>query len=70
MTKSIPCLFIPGAVRRITDDSFRPAIDKGWDDEIKNAPVNSMLAAMNQVPLRIGASEGRVTQVALIVTGI
>jgi len=37
------------------------------DDEVKDAPVNPTIAAMNRVPLRIGTSEGRVTQAALIV---
>ena len=36
-------------------------------DEITDAPVNPTLAAMNQVPLKIGTAEARVAQVALMV---
>src|SRR5688572_10014097 len=37
------------------------------DDELRNATVDPTLAAMNQVSLKIGTSEARVSQVALMV---
>jgi hypothetical protein len=68
MTKSISCLFIymvllPGLTMTVVG---QPPTDY-VDAEIANAPVDPTLAAMNQVPLRIGASEARVTQLALMV---
>src|SRR6185503_6457344 len=37
------------------------------EGEIADAPIDPTLAAMNQVPLRFGALEARVTQVELMV---
>lgn len=67
MTKSISCLFmylvlLPGLTMMVVGQQPTNAVDS----EIANAPVDPTLAAMNQVPLKIGASEARVTQVALM----
>ena len=68
MTKSISCVFmylvlLTGLTMTVVGQQPTDAVDT----EIANAPVDRTLAAMNQVPLRIGTSEGRVTQLALMV---
>lgn len=68
MRKSITSLLVPlilfaGLTVKVSAQQPPDSVDA----EIANAPVDPTLAAMNQVPLRIGTSEARVTQVALVV---
>lgn len=68
MRKSITSLLVPlilfaGLTVKVSAEQPPDSVDA----EIANAPVDPTLAAMNRVPLKIGASEARVTQVALMV---
>ena len=67
MRKSITSLLVPlmlfaGLTVKVSAQQPPDSVDA----EIANAPVDPTLAAMNRVPLKIGASEARVTQVALM----
>jgi hypothetical protein len=65
MTKFVTILFI--SLLLFVGPTMTVCAQTTEDTEIATAPINSTLSAMNQVPLRIGTSEARVAQVALMV---